>query len=247
MTTICNQRGLWEALIHLQTAALGDYTMPIHQLVPVLQKHLLDTIDEAQPWDCINLGNALLVYTSCCLTGRQFPRKSELPEGLPRKVKADVLRALLSQHSSLASETERQYPYLRTFLRFDAKGFLDAIAMAFQEPEFTSEMGLRQRQRVVDILFSIVTTVTPIGPENSDYLTNEQKIFVLIFIIEEIVECTVNLEATSLNRIVEILCVETNNEHKSKRENALMKLIHGNKLNGMPENTLLNLTSKASL
>lgn len=119
--------------------------------------------------------------------------------------------------------------------------------MAFQEPEFTSEMGLRQRQRVVDILFSIVTTVTPIGPENSDYLTNEQKIFVLIFIIDEIVECTVNLEAASLNRIVEILCVESSTEHKSKRENALMKLIHGNKLNSMPENVLLNLTRRANL
>ncbi|XP_016842298.1 vacuolar protein sorting-associated protein 8 homolog [Nasonia vitripennis] len=246
VTTVCNERGLWEALIHLQTAALGDYTAPIHQLVPTLQKYLMDSVDSAQPWDCINLGNALLVYASCCLTGRQFPRKSELPEGLPRKVKADVLRALLSQHSSLASDAERQYPYLRTLLRFDAKGFLDAIAMAFQEPEFTSEMGLRQRQRVVDILFNIVTASTPMGPENSDYLTNEQKIFVLVFIVDEVIECTVNLESNSLHRIVEILCVEINSEHKVKRENAILKLLHGNKLNNVTESTLLNLTRKAN-
>lgn len=119
--------------------------------------------------------------------------------------------------------------------------------MAFQEPEFTSEMGLRQRQRVVDILFSIVTSVTPLGPENSDYLTAEQKIFVLIFIIDEVVECTVNLEATSLHRIVEILCVESSDKHKVKREDALMKLIHGNKLNAMPDNKLINLSRKANL
>lgn len=116
MTTVCNERGLWEALIHLQTAALGDYTAPIHQLVPELGKQL-DSPAGPASWDCISLGNALLVYASCCLQGRQFPRKSELPEGLPRKVKADVLRALLSQHSSLASDAERQYPYLRTLLR----------------------------------------------------------------------------------------------------------------------------------
>ena len=119
--------------------------------------------------------------------------------------------------------------------------------MAFQEPEFTSEMGLRQRQRVVDILFNMVTASTPLGPENSDYLTNEQRIFVLIFIVDEIVECTVNLEPKSLYRIVEILCVETGNEHKSKRENALLKLLHGNKLNSITETTLLNLTRKANL
>jgi hypothetical protein len=131
--------------------------------------------------------------------------------------------------------------------RFDAKGFLDAIAMAFQEPEFTSEMGLRQRQRVVDILFNIVTTSTPQGPESSDYLTIEQKIFVLIFIVDEIVECTVTLEPNSLFKIVEILCLETNGEHKAKRENAISKLVHGNKLNSIPETTLLSLTRKANL
>ncbi|KAJ8681567.1 hypothetical protein QAD02_017359 [Eretmocerus hayati] len=243
--TICNERGLWEALIHLQTAALGDYTQPIHQLVPVLQRQLMDT-GGAQPWDCISLGNALLVYASCCLAGRQYPRKSELPEGLPRKVKADVLRALLSQHSSLASDAERQYPYLRTLLRFDAKGFLDAIAMAFQEPEFTTEMGLRQRQRVLDILFSIVTANTPMTPENADYLSNEQKIFVLIFIIDEVIECTVNLEDSSLHRIVEILCLEMQGEHKPRRENALLDLIHANKLKSMPEDTLLDLSRRAN-
>ncbi|XP_058794135.1 vacuolar protein sorting-associated protein 8 homolog isoform X2 [Phymastichus coffea] len=245
VTTICQQRSLWEALIHLQTAALGDYTAPIHQLVPVLQKHLLDSVDSAQPWDCINLGNALLVYTSCCLTGRQFPRKSELPEGLPRKVKADVLRALLSQHSSQASDSEKQYPYLRTLLRFDAKGFLDAVAMAFQEPEFTSEIGLRQRQRVVDILFNMVTASTPQDPENSEYLSNEQKIFVLGFIADEVIECTVNLEPNSLFRIIEMLCIETIGEAKPRRENIILKLIHGNKLSSIAETTLLNLTRKA--
>ncbi|XP_014213894.1 vacuolar protein sorting-associated protein 8 homolog isoform X2 [Copidosoma floridanum] len=246
VTKICDERGLWEALIHLQTAALADYTAPIHQLVPVLQKHLIDNSTSEQPWDCINLGNALLVYASCCLTGRQFPRKSELPEGLPRKVKADVLRALLSIHSSRASDVERQYPYLRTLLRFDAKGFLDALAMAFQEPEFTSEMGLRQRQRVVDILFNIVTANTPLGSENLDCLTDEQKIFVLAFIVDEVVECTVNLESSSLHKVIEMLCIETSDNHKTRRESAILKLLHNNKLGGIPETKLLDLMRRAN-
>ncbi|KAL7301163.1 hypothetical protein TKK_0006134 [Trichogramma kaykai] len=247
VTTICNERGMWEALIHLQTTALGDYTAPIHQLVPVLQKQLMDNEGaQNQAWDCISLGNALLVYASCCLQGRQFPRKNELPEGIPRKIKADVLRALLSQHSSLASDSERQYPYLRTLLRFDAKGFLDALAMAFQEPEFTSEMGLRQRQRVVDILLTIVAAVTPIGPESSDYLSNEQRVFVLVFIVDEVVESTVSLESSYLQRLVEILCIETNGEHKPRRENAVLKLLHGNKISCIPEDSLIKLARRAN-
>ena len=112
----------------MQTSALGDYTAPIHQLVPVLQKQLLDIVNTGnQAWDCVSLGNALLIYASCCLQGRQFPRKNELPEGLHRKVKADVLRALLSQHSSLASDSERQYPYLRTLLRYKIMNNFDIL------------------------------------------------------------------------------------------------------------------------
>lgn len=119
--------------------------------------------------------------------------------------------------------------------------------MAFQEPEFTSEMGLRQRQRVVDILYNMVTASTPQDPENSEYLSNGQKIFVFAFIADEVIECTVSLESNSLLRIVQMLCVETSGEPKPRRENIILKLIHSNKLGSIPEPTLLNLMRKANL
>ena len=78
VTTICRQRGLWEALIHLQTTALGDYTAPIHQLVPTLQS-LLKAAKDSPTRDSIQLGNAILVYTAAALPaavflGMNFPR-----------------------------------------------------------------------------------------------------------------------------------------------------------------------------
>ncbi|XP_051156587.1 vacuolar protein sorting-associated protein 8 homolog [Leptopilina boulardi] len=248
VTTVCRNKGLWEALIHLQKTALGDFTAPIHQLVPVLQNKLADE-KEVQSYECITLGNALLVYCSCCLAGRDFP-KGELPEGLPKRVKADVLRALLSQHSSLATDTERQYPYLRTFLKFDVKGFLDVIAMAFQEPEFTTEMGLRQRQRIVDILLTIVMPSTPLSSNNPDYLVYGQRVIVFIFIINEVAENMVSLEGNVLNRIVEILAAGSEQtclrDFIEEKENAILQLIDSRKLTNMSDTTLLNLSQRAN-
>ncbi|KAL6441909.1 hypothetical protein ACFW04_002354 [Cataglyphis niger] len=248
VTTICRRRGLWEALIYLQTTALGDFTAPIHQLVPVLQNLLRDPV-AAPSRDCIKLGNAILVYTSCCLAGRGFP-KDELPEGVPQRAKADILRALLSQHSSLANDTERQYPYLRTLLQFDAKGFLDVIAIAFQEPEFTSEMGLRHRQRLIDILLNIVILTTPLTPKNVDYITIEQQFMVLIFVANEVSESTVILESSTLKKMIDILCidshVELSKDFKIERENAVLGLLHSKKLCNISDNVLLNLANRAN-
>jgi len=228
---------------------LGDFTAPIHQLVPTLQNLLQDPL-VALSRDCIKLGNAILVYTSCCLAGRGFP-KDELPEGMPQKAKADILRALLSQHSSLANDMERQYPYLRTLLQFDAKGFLDVITIAFQEPEFTSEMGLRHRQRLIDILLSIVMSNTPLIPKNIDYITLEQQFMVLIFVANEVCESTVMLEYNTLNKMIDILCIdvhmELSKDFKTERENAVLGLLHSKKLCNISDNNLLNLANRASL
>lgn len=215
--------------------------------MPVLQNLLYDATT-ALSRDSIKLGNAILVYTSCCLAGRGFP-KDELPEDMPQKAKADILRALLSQHSSLANDTERQYPYLRTLLQFDAKGFLDVIAIAFQEPEFTSEMGLRHRQRLIDILLSIVVPSTPLSPKSTDYITLEQQFMVLIFVANEVSESTVMLESNMLNKMIDTLCVDSHvgmlKNFKTERENAILGLLHSKKLCNISDNTLLNLANRA--
>ncbi|KAK0095425.1 hypothetical protein PV326_008414 [Microctonus aethiopoides] len=252
VTTICRSRCLWEALIHLQTTALGDFTAPLHQLMPLLQDFLNNLNDETKNTssrDCIKLGNALLVYSSCCLAGRGFPR-GELPNGQPQRAKAEVLRALLSQHSSLAADSERQYPYLRTLLRFDAGGFLDVIAMAFQESEFQTEMGLRQRQRLIDILLNIVMPSTPLSSESPDYLESNQKAAVLIFIANEVSDGKVSLDNSVLNRLVEILCSDNANltirDQRLERESAVLQLLNSKKLTGITDNALLNLAQRAN-
>ncbi|CAD6242413.1 GSCOCG00009489001-RA-CDS [Cotesia congregata] len=248
VTTVCREKCLWEALIHLQTVALGDYTAPVHQLMPILQNYLINK--DSLSRECIKLGNALLVYASCCLAGRGFPR-GDLPEGQPPRAKAQILAALLSQHSSLAADSERQYPYLRTLLKFDARGFLDVISMAFQEPEFKTEMGYRQRQRLIDILLTIVVPSTPPSPQSQDYLDENKKSPVLVFIANQVANTNVTLEPGVLKQLVELLCTESLSskivrDQKLERENAVLQLIYTHKLNGITDNVLLTLAQRVN-
>ena len=48
------------------------------------------------------------------------------------------------------------YPYLRTLLQFDTQGLLNVLSIAFEEPEFKSDLGRCQKQRLVDHLLEIM-------------------------------------------------------------------------------------------
>jgi hypothetical protein len=62
-------------------------------------------------------------------------------------------------YSLIAKAITRFFPLfilLRALLHFDTREFLNVLALAFEEPEFTSELGLRQVQRLVDILLLVM-------------------------------------------------------------------------------------------
>lgn len=44
----------------------------------------------------------------------------------------------------------------RTLLQFDTREFLNVLSLSFDEDVFTSELGMRQRQRIVDILLQLI-------------------------------------------------------------------------------------------
>lgn len=103
----------------------------------------------------VELGNKLLVYVSCCLAGRGYPI-GDVPRDSVQTVKYEMFKCLTSLHSKNSDDNELPYPYLRTLVHFDTREFLNVVSLAFTEPEFTSELGLRQRQRLVDILLQIM-------------------------------------------------------------------------------------------
>lgn len=100
--------------------------------------------------EAIRLGNKCLVYISCCLSGRGYPN-GDIEESKCATVRSRVFQFLCSQHTINADESEETYPYLRLFLDFNTKEFLNALSMAFQD----SYLSVQLLQRLVDILISI--------------------------------------------------------------------------------------------
>ena len=150
--TLCWAHGLYDAIFYIYTRGMGDFVTPLEELVTVLCGSLDggEILQDSQ----VTLGNKILVYVSCCLAGRAYPHGEIDPRQL-RQVKHEVFKCLTCLHSNNAHPTEPSFPLLRTLLRFDTREFLNVLALAFEEEEFTSELGMQQRQRVVDILIQV--------------------------------------------------------------------------------------------
>jgi hypothetical protein len=66
------------------------------------------------------------------------------------------MRILTAIHSMNASDNEPTYPFLRELLKFDTRETLNVLSLAFMEKEFSTELGLSQRQRIINILLEII-------------------------------------------------------------------------------------------
>lgn len=144
MLKICKKLGLYDAWIHITTKTLGDYTSP-----------LTEFLAELTP-DNHRLGNTMLVYVSACLGGLGYPTGT-VPEEDVSRVKYDILRCLETVHSINGGGDEPKYPYVYALLKYNTRECLNVVELAFSEAEFSGEMGLLQRRRLVGILMEVVT------------------------------------------------------------------------------------------
>jgi vacuolar protein sorting-associated protein 8 len=99
----------------------------------------------------IQLGNKILVYISCCLAGRAYPR-GNIPSERVADVKDKVLRCVTALHTSNSLDTEPAYPHLRTLLHFDTREFFNVLALGFED----TDLKLKKKQRIVDILLLLM-------------------------------------------------------------------------------------------
>ncbi|XP_017489159.1 PREDICTED: vacuolar protein sorting-associated protein 8 homolog [Rhagoletis zephyria] len=206
---------LYRAQIYLNAHALGDYSSPLTELIPIIAQ---------EPSD---LGNTLLVYISSCLAGRGYPC-GEIPADLVQNVKHEVLRCLTSLHSNTSVPNELPYPYLRTLLKFDTRETLNVISLAFQEKEFSGELGFSHRKRIINILLEIMT------PENTTWAEIG---CLLNFIAQQISQQCLTPDSQLLEKVLnhlskEEIANETARQH-SERESAWHELLINNCLDSI--------------
>ncbi|KAL3276254.1 hypothetical protein HHI36_020969 [Cryptolaemus montrouzieri] len=219
--TICKKYKMYNAWIHITTKTIGDYTSPLteflSELTPANQR----------------LGNTMLVYVSSCLAGLGYPN-GNIPKEEITRVKFDILRCLEALHSINGSQNEKTYPYLRALLKFNMRECLNVIELAFTEVEFSGEMGLLQRQRLVQILMEIVKP-----PEFSD----SEEINLACFICRLVTSNKLNLEDSFLSRIFQILMGKTSKSIKLRdhmeREQSWLDLMATNRLKDESYDVLL--------
>jgi hypothetical protein len=131
----------------------------------------------------VQLGNKILLYISCCLTGQAYPT-GELDLDTANIVVRDVAHALLTPHdptldgvgagwsapmhiqSTIATDTSTQpqlsTPYLRTLFQFDTREFLNVLSLAFAHPLFINcDWGKHVAETFVDTLITLVIELTP--------------------------------------------------------------------------------------
>ncbi|XP_075220706.1 vacuolar protein sorting 8 [Lycorma delicatula] len=232
--TLCRQHNLHDALISIWNRAMGDYTTPIHELLPMLEDYLVKGQSSYEL--CRSLGNRLLVYLSCCLSGRAYP-SGDIPSGCVDNVRQQVFKCLCNQHSLNAGDSETCYPYLRTLLRFDTREFLNALAIAFDDPQLSSQL----RQRIVNILILVMVDGEGFLPTQVGWL--------FTFLAQQLSRpgphCPLRVEQKHFERVVKYLTVPEENTLHDERQEAFQQLMLAGGLSHYSHDELLALARSA--
>lgn len=224
--TISKKAKLYRAQIYLNANALGDFTGSLVDLMPLINTEA-------------NLGNHLLVYISSCLAGRGYPT-GEIRANLVQNVKHDVLRLLTAYHSVQSNDNELPYPYMRALLQYSVRETINVLSLAFQEKEFNGELGLSQRQRIMNILLEVLS------PEHSTWT---QRSCLLNFIASQVATSSLPKSDIFLSVVVpyltkETIPGETVREH-AEREQAWLELLRTKCLPHIPTDHLIELSQGA--
>ncbi|RZF35520.1 hypothetical protein LSTR_LSTR010211 [Laodelphax striatellus] len=231
---LCRQHSLHDALISVWNRAMGDYITPIHELLPILEEYI--NKGEGSSEECTLLGNRMLVYLSCCLSGKAYP-SGDIPSGCVDSVRSQVFKCLCNQHSPTAGENETCYPYIRTLLRFDTREFLNALAIAFEDPQLSSQL----RQRIVNILILVMV-------EGEGFLSIQVG-WLFTFVASQLSRpgphCPLRVDAHMFERVVHFLTVAEQSTHHDERQQAFLQLMQVGGLAHYQHDDLLQLANNA--
>lgn len=233
--TLCWSHCLYDGIIYVYNRGMNDYTTPIKELMAVLREALKHgkQLTDSQ----MMLGNKLLVYISCCLAGRGYPH-GDIDPSRVASVKAEVFQCITALHGAGADD-DSIFPYLKALLHFSTREFLNVLALAFEEEEFTTESGLAQKQRVVDILLQIMVQSEGFSPTEVGAL--------FTFLARQLArpDNTLIVNRLLFEQVLEYLTNPDDETRMEERQQALLELLQAGGFVGIEDNRLLQLSEKA--
>ncbi|XP_028795790.1 vacuolar protein sorting-associated protein 8 homolog isoform X2 [Neltuma alba] len=134
---LCQEHGLYSALVYLFNKGLDDFRTPLEELFAVLQS--------SQKESATTLGYRMLVYLKYCFTGLAFPpgRGTIPPPRLP-SLRKELVELLLEESNVLKSQRVSDLGVIRPclnlylLLELDTEATLDVLRSAFVEDEISN-------------------------------------------------------------------------------------------------------------
>ena len=254
--SVCQQHNLYDAIIYIYNNAMLDYITPVEKLLRLLAS----TREHSD--EMVRLGNKLLVYISQCLAGRAYPH-GDIPRERVKQAKYDVYSTItiLNARNSDAEESI-SYPHLHTLLMFDTQvkrflikrevqvlftsscfqGFLNVLSIAFEEDEFSSEVGQCQKQRLVDILLHVMLAESDVSP-----FSGHQVGYLASFLARQLARAD-NTVLVSRDVFTRVLAILTRNQgpggQREERQQAVLDIIHADTQTGWTHFDLSDLEEK---
>jgi len=147
---ICWGFGLYDAIISIYNRGMKDFITPFLELLFMLQSSLNSSNNLSDKMT--SLGNKLLVYLSCCLSGVAYPIGLLNPE-TSLSVKDQMFTVLVTPFMT-DKGFNGIYPVIHTLLKFSTKELFNVLFLSFGSDLIRQDSSMIQQ--IVDILLEVM-------------------------------------------------------------------------------------------
>ena len=168
--TLCQAHGLWDALIHVYTRAMGDYAAPVVKLLGLILPHVRNRSRSTHDSSGMNgfldddASDAyhLFAYLEAILAGLSYPSGEPLDDAQAITARQSIYDFIFASHLVKWPEgpdgtavppldIDAPYPYLDLILQFDTEALLHSLDIAFEDVYLNDSSSIT-RQSIVNIL-----------------------------------------------------------------------------------------------
>ncbi|KAG7488795.1 hypothetical protein MATL_G00038250 [Megalops atlanticus] len=213
VVSLSRQHKLCDALIFVFNKGMNDYVTPIEEMVG----GMASASPGVKPDEQVMVGNKILVYISCCLTGQAYPF-GVLPDSMVQTVKTQVFTCLTSVQAKDIEGSKGPYPFIRTLLQYNTREFLNVLALAFEDVD-QDQQAIEFRQRIIDILLQVMLESTDFSPSQIGSL--------FTFLARQLAkaEDTLFVNRQLFHQALHFLCNPEDTTQHAERQQALLELL----------------------